>query len=375
MKRILSIILLSFGSLILCSGQSFNNDLECKESKNNFIHQTDSLVVEKMDNYNIPGLAIGLVAKDTILYAAGYGIKSIKNPQPVNENTIFHTASVSKLFTAQAIMMLVENGEISLNEKLLSIIPELNHTDQRVEDITILNLLNHTSGLPDVHNYHWGNNNQSEKSLEDYILSLNLKLKSEPSTQYIYSNLGYNILGYIIEKLTNTSFDNYLKENILNACGMTNSDFRYFKIPDSLKTSPHSKHWITGKIYERKTYPYTREHAPSSTLNSSATDLCKWMISFMKMLDSGNSENVFDEMTEPGFSAYPHIGLGFQLSKVESRKAIGHYGGDKGFRSYLLMIPEEKIGLVLLANCDYEEDFRQEIIHQIAKRMLTCGNF
>jgi CubicO group peptidase (beta-lactamase class C family) len=99
------------------------------------------------------------------------------------------------------------------------------------------------------------------------------------------------------------------------------------------------------------------------------------MISFMKMLDSGNSENVFDEMTEPGFSAYPHIGLGFQLSKLESRKAIGHYGGDKGFRSYLLMIPEEKIGLVLLANCDYEEDFRQEIIHQIAKRMLTCGNF
>jgi CubicO group peptidase (beta-lactamase class C family) len=245
----------------------------------------------------------------------------------------------------------------------------------RTFNITILNLLNHTSGLPDVHNYHWGNNNQSEKSLEDYILSLNLKLKSEPSTQYIYSNLGYNILGYIIEKLTNTSFDNYLKENILNAYGMNSSDFRYFKIPDSLKTSPHSKHWITGKIYERKTYPYTREHAPSSTLNSSATDLCKWMISFMKLLDSGNSENVFAEMTEPGFSAYPHIGLGFQLSKLESRKAIGHYGGDKGFRSYLLMIPEEKIGLVLLANCDYEEDFRQEIIHQIAKRMLTCGNF
>lgn len=358
-----------------CSGQNLKNDSENIDSINNFTHQVDSLVVEKMRNYNIPGLAIGLVAKDTILYAAGYGIKSIKNPDMVTENTIFHTASVSKLFTAQAIMMLVKNEKISLNEKLLDIVPELNYKDQRVEDITIRNLLNHTSGLPDVNNYHWGNNNQSENSLEKYIFNLNLKLKSEPSTQYNYSNLGYNILGYIIERLTNTSFESYLKENILIECGMCNSDFRYFKIPDYLKISPHSKHRITGKIYQRKTYPYTREQAPSSTLNSSATELSKWMISFMELLNTDSSDNDFAEMTEPSFSSYPYIGLGFQLSEIESKRAIGHYGGDKGFRSYLLMIPEQKIGLILLANCDYEEDFRQEIVHQLAKRMLTCGNF
>ena len=75
-------------------------------------------------------------------------------------------------------------------------------------------------------------------------------------------------------------------------------------------------------------------------------------------------------MIEPTFSSNPYMGLGFQLNTINSIKTIGHYGGDKGFRSYQIMIPEEKMGLVLLANCDYNEDFRQEIIHAIAKLML-----
>lgn len=372
MKRIQSIfIALLFLSLINCSCQRFNQNIKSTESGNGFTQKVDSLVISKMNTYNIPGLAIGLVVSDTILYNKGYGVKSINKLEPVTENTIFHTASVSKLFTAQAIMMLVSKGKLTLDEKLTNIVPELKNKDKRVENITIRSLLNHTSGLPDVHNYHWEYNNQSEESLENYILDLNLKLKYEPFSNYHYSNLGYNILGYVIERLTNTSFDLYLKEHILATSGMNNSDFRYFKISDSLKVAPHSKNRITRKIYERRTYPYTREQAPGSTLNSSATDLSKWMISFLQLLDNSSSENVYAKMTEPGFSSYPYIGLGFQLSKIDSKVTIGHYGGDKGFRSYLLMIPEEKMGLVLLANCDYNEDFRQEILHPIAKLMLN----
>ncbi len=374
MKRILSIyILFCFLLLSLFSCQRFQQNIKSVASENRFIERVDSLVIGKMNQYNIPGLAIGLVAGDTILFTKGYGIKNIQNSQPVTKNTVFHTASVSKLFTAQAIMMLVEKGELSLDEKLIKIVPELKYKDERVEIITIRSLLNHTSGLPDVYNYHWENNNKSEESLKEYVLGLNLKLKREPLTTYHYSNLGYNILGYVIEKVTHTSFEQYLKGNILDACQMKNSDFRYFKIPDSLKVSPHSKNLITGKIYKRKIYPYTREQAPSSTLNSSAKDLSNWMISFIKLINRSSSENVYSEMIIPGFESYPNIGLGFQLGKIDSKLTIGHYGGDKGFRSYLLMIPKEKIGLVLLANCDYNEDFRQEILHPIAKEILAIN--
>lgn len=324
-----------------------------------------------MNQYDIPGLSIGLVRNDSIIYTNGYGVRNIEDKYLVTENTIFHTASISKLFTAVATMKLIEEELISIDSKLVDILPELKYEDNRVDYITIKDLLNHTSGLPDISNYHWGNNNQSDNSLKKFVLELNLNLDFDPSSEYQYSNLAYDILGYVIEEVSGSNFDNFLKENVLNKSGMYSSDFRYFQIQDSLKTTPHSKRWATKNIFIRKTYPYTREHAPSSTLNSSSKDLSKWMISFFQTLDSSNLNNHYSTMIEPTFSSNPNIGLGFQLSEFNSKKAIGHYGGDRGFRSYLIMIPEEKIGLVVLANCDYNEDFRQEIIHPIAKLMLT----
>lgn len=372
MKKDLSIFKILFFLIILsCSGQSFEQKIEVDNSLNSFDRKVDSIIAKKMNVYNIPGLSIGIVKSDSIVYSKGYGIKNINTKEVVTANSNFHTASISKLITAQAIMILVQENKISLENKLTEIIPELKYKDERVKNITIKSLLNHTSGLTDVSSYNWKNNNQTDNSLEDYILGLNLKLLSEPHTEYNYSNLGYNILGYVIEKLSKINFDEFIKENILIPSQMLNSDFRYFKIADSIKTSPHSKRMISKKIYERKIYPYTREQAPSSTLNSSANDLSKWMISFLKSSSSLSSENSFGRMFEPSFNQYPYIGLGFQLSNLNKEKIIGHYGGDKGYRSYLIMVPEKRIGFVLLGNCDYNEDFRQEILHPIVKLMLT----
>jgi len=365
------IIYFSFASILIFSCKGFKQDITFEKSPVQFFQSVDSIVVSKMNTSNIPGLAIGLVANNRILYKKGYGVKNIETLEPVTDHSVFHTASVSKLFTAQGILLLVEEGKLVLDEKLTSIIPELQYKDEAVEQITIMQLLNHTSGLPDISNYHWENNNQSEQALENYILELELHLEHQPSSTYLYSNLGYDILGYIIERKTRTSFETFLKENILNESEMTSSDFRYFKISDSLKVSPHSRNFLTKNPYVSATYPYTREHAPSSTLNASVTDLSRWMISFMNRSSQTQADNVYASMLKPSFEDYPYIGLGFQLYEIDSKTAVGHYGGDKGFRSYLLMVPEENIGLVLLANCDYEEDFRQEILHTITKLMLS----
>lgn len=374
MKKHLSIILvLVFLATHSCTNQYFKQDIKVDQSLNTFAGKVDSIVSEKMNTYNIPGLSIGIVKKDTIVFSKGYGIKSVQTEEIVTKNTNFHTASISKLFTAQAIMILAQENQLNLDDKLTKLIPELRYKDERVKNITIKSLLNHTSGLPDVSNYNWKNNNQSDRSLREYILDLNLKLEFKPHTQYCYSNLGYNILGYLIEKISKTNFDQFVKENILDPNQMFNSDFRYFKIPDSLRTSPHSKKFITNKVYARKTYPYTREQAPGSTLNSSSNDLSKWMISFLKPSGSLSVQNSFKQMLEPSFSPYPYIGLGFQLNSIDNKQTIGHYGGDKGYRSYLIMVPEERIGLVLLANCDYDEDFRQEILHPVLKLMLKTA--
>lgn len=372
MKKIFpTLVILLFIIFQSCSTKSFKQDIIINTPLVGFTDKVDSIVISKMNQYNIPGLSIGLVKNDSILYAKGYGIKSIEKDDPVTGASIFHTASVSKLFTAVAIMKLIKEKAISIDDKLVEVLPELKYDDKRAENITIKTLLNHTSGIPDISNYHWDNNNQSETSLQEYVLGLNLELDSDPSKTYHYSNLAYDILGHVIEKKSGSDFDGFLKKNILDESGMYNSDFRYFKINDSLKTSPHSKRWVTNNIYKRKTYPYTREHAPSSTLNSSSKDLSNWMIWFLQTLN--DSESIHHSMIKPSFSSNPDIGLGFQLSTINSKKVIGHYGGDKGFRSYLMMIPEENLGLVLLANCDYDEDFRQEIIHAIAALMLTIN--
>ncbi|WP_196887483.1 serine hydrolase domain-containing protein [Aureivirga sp. CE67] len=372
MKKSILVIVVLFSTIFQsCDTSTFNQNLKIDHSETSFLKEVDSIVIQKMNEYNIPGISIGIVKNDSIITAKGYGFRNIETKKPITENSVFHTASVSKLFTAEAIMKLVEQNKISLDDKLIEIIPEIKYDDERVKEITIKNLLNHTSGLPDISNYHWNNNNQSENSLKEYVLELDLDLDSKSSTEYQYSNLGYDILGYVIEKASGTTFEDFVQKNILNKNKMNNSDFRYFNISDSLKTSPHSKSWITKSIYIRDTYPYTREHAASSTLNTSTKDLNKWMISFLQNLENSDSKDLYTSMINSSFSSYPYIGLGFQLNEINSKKLIGHYGGDKGFRSYLIMIPEEKIGIVVLGNCDYNEDFRQEIIHPIAKLMLN----
>ena len=154
-KTALVTILFSLFILQSCSDQYFKQNLEVNGSLNGFNEKVDSIVINKMNEYNIPGLSIGLVKNDSIIYAKGYGVRSIKTGNLVTENSIFHTASVSKLFTSSAIIKLVNDGLLSLDDKFYKIIPELQFKDERIKEISINDLLNHTSGLPDVGNYHW----------------------------------------------------------------------------------------------------------------------------------------------------------------------------------------------------------------------------
>ncbi len=366
---ILSLILIIF-SFNSCQQNVAFQKISPRANNSSFQAKVDSIIISKMNEYEIPGLSIGVVQGSSVIYTQGYGLKSINSNEAVTENSIFHTASLSKLFTASAVMKLVKEESLSLEDKMVDLIPELKFSDERVRAITLKNLLNSTSGLPDIRNYHWANNNQSDNSLKEYIEDLDIKLESAPSEKYSYSNLGYNILGFIIEKTTNLPFEDYLQQDILTPAGMLHSDFRYFKIPDSLRIRPHSKNRLSAKIYEREVYPYSREHAASSTLNASTKDLSVWMIHFFKTLNSENKPIDYNSMILPSFPNYERIGLGFQLYDFREKKAVGHFGGDRGFRSFLMMIPEEKIGLVVLANCDYKDDFRQEIIYGIAGLML-----
>jgi CubicO group peptidase (beta-lactamase class C family) len=350
----------------------FKQNLFISANENTLKTKIDSIVTSTMNKYDIPGLAIGIVRGDSIYYTAGYGVRDVASNEPVTDSSVFHTASVSKLFTAMAVMKLINENQFTLETRVADLIPEIHYDDERFKFITIKQLLNHTSGLPDVSNYHWGRQNKSESALENYITEKkNTHLKTTPGASFYYSNMGYNLLGYIVQKKSKVSFEDYVKTNVLNPAKMYTSDFRYYNIPEHLRTSPHSRKWLTKRIYKLDVYPYTREHAPSSTLNSSAKELSCWMLYFLQLCRSEEEENkCYREMITPSLQQDRYIGLGFQLDKLEGNKTAGHYGGDKGFRSLIMLLPEKNIGLVVLGNCDYDEDYRQEILHSIARLLL-----
>ena len=323
-----------------------------------------------MAEYQIPGLSLGIVQDGEMPYVQGYGLRTINTQDSVRAQSVFHTASISKLFTAQSIMMLVEKKKLQLNTLLVDIIPEIEYKDSQARQIQLLHLLNHTSGLPDIANYHWKKQHTSDSSLRTYVSKLKVKVRSKPGEKYNYSNLGYNILAYVVEKTSGQLFEDFVKENIMAPANMANSDFRLSEISKSLRVSPHLKKG--EELIVSPVYPYSREHAGSSTLQASAEDLSKWMIGFLQGLSS-KPDTYQAQMIKAPNSNFPFIGLGFQLASLDNWRKIGHYGGDRGFRSYLFMVPEAKLGIVVLGNAGFHEDFRQEIGHGLARLLLNTN--
>ncbi|MCE7995138.1 MAG: serine hydrolase [Roseivirga sp.] len=329
----------------------------------------DSIATAKIQEYQLVGLSVGVVKDNEVFFTKGYGTRQLGTDKPVTESSIFHAASVSKLFTALAVMELMDEKGFSLDTPVTDIVPNLNFSDNKVAQISVEQILNHTSGLPDVYNYDWKSNHQEENSLRNYFNEKKLKTRNAPGTNYAYSNLAYDLLGLVVEELSGQSFEDYVKQNLLTPAGMKHSDFRHFLIPEGLRTRPHTMSRVSGKISERTIYPYNREHAPSSTLNASAQELSLWMSHFLRQLD-GNS--LHQQMLENSTEASEYIGLGFHLNSIHGFKAVGHFGGDQGFRSALFMIPEKQTGIVVLGNVDYKDDFRQELILAISKVILEA---
>lgn len=326
----------------------------------------DEVVVKYMEELDLPGIAIGIVKDGEPYYAKGYGYASVKEGKRVTAATTFHTASISKVFTALAIMRLRDKNKLSLDQTLIETLPDLAYANNDTREITLRQVLNHTSGLPDVQGYDWSSAKRDESALENYFGKTVLKTETSPGTEIQYSNLGFDLLGLVVTKVSGESFEDYVEREILRPAGMGVSDFRYFRLDPGNTAQPYTKN-LLGGIVPQKVYPYNREHAPSSTLNASAGDMTRWMADFLRRLPK---EASLIEMTRPSTELADWIGLGFQRFDVQGKQGIGHFGGDRGFRSYLLMLPEEGIGIVVLGNCDYEEDFRQLIAGELLQQLL-----
>ncbi|MFC2098253.1 serine hydrolase domain-containing protein [Bacteroidota bacterium] len=304
--------------------------------------------------YDLPGLAVGIVKNNEIVYARSFGYKNIETKEPVSITSLFHMASISKPFVATAIMQLVEQGKIDLDATVITYLPYFKLEGEHYDEITIKQMLNHISGMPDVQDYEWYDPVYDAGALEKYVRSISAeKMRSVPGEEFAYSNMAFECLGDVIAKVSGLSFADYVKQNILSPTGMKESTFLK---PDHLPenwAAPHLR-FMTMEPWDG--YPYNRMHGPSSTLHSNVVEMCNWaMINMNRGSLNGNTildQASYDLLWKPWFKTGENsdVGLSWFLGKYREETTISHGGGDTGFNTFFVMLPEKSIAVVVLCN-------------------------
>lgn len=375
--------------------------------QNNPYQKIDSLILSKMKDNRIVGLSIGLVKDGELFYTKGYGFTSVDSLYKVTEHTVFHTASITKVFTASAIMQFVERGEIKLTDKLTDHLPDFKMKDLRYQQITIEHILTHSSGLPWEHKFN--NSPNDSTALEQFVNDLkNEKLRFAPGQKFdgtTYSNVGYSILGLIIQRKSGLNYEKYIQNYILAPNQMTNCFFNYKLINQEIKAEPiilsgKSKEIEQFNLYgvikdvnpvlkypnyaliKRETYGRTSEHAPNDGLILSASDLSNWMTHLMtiyadstaqtkQFISNSTLQNMWKlQRSIPNYKT--SMGLGWwRYSDSPFGDYVHHPGREPGFSSVLMIYPERKIGITILSNGMYAD---QVVWNELPELILELMN-
>ena len=320
------------------------------------------------EEFRIPALQLGVLKEGKVVFIGSCGVRSLKTEETITDRSLFHLASLSKPFTAIAVLQLAEQGKLKLEDRVVDHLPYFRLRDPRYVAITLRQLLAHTSGLPDLRDYKWDQPEWDEGSAERFVRSLEcLVLKSAPGERFRYSNIGYDILGEVIAKASGQSFETWMKENLFEPLEMTESTFLKAEVPQALAVSPHRKDVSTLYMQRMASiYPYHRAHAPSSTLHSNAGEMLKFCQAMLndgsfqgKRILSPESHSLsWSEHADQGLRDelkaqwMGKVGLGWFLGSYKGHRMISFVGADPGFRASMALLPDKGIAVVCMGNSD-----------------------
>ncbi len=321
-----------------------------------------AFIKQIMAAHQMVGAAVGVVQRGEVLLEAGYGVRELHSQKPVTEHSMFHMASISKPFTATAVMQLVEQGKLALEDDIRLHLPELRVENPFGGAITIRQMLSHCSGFPDVMDYEWTKAESDDDALEKYVRELDIRLFFKPGERVRYSNMAYEVLGHLVHRVSGQLFEDYQKQHVLNPLGMAASTFFAMQVPGELRNTPHT---CDLDLHVSDVYPYNRKHAPSSTLHSSAHEMNRWALAHLAYMNGGRASILSPELHEmmwtPVMSAARYdqpdkcAGLGWFIDQHRGQRIIYHGGHDTGFMSCLILAPEAQLGVSLMTNTEPEQ--------------------
>ena len=320
----------------------------------------ESYVEKVMQDWNVQGCAIGIVKNGKMVYAKGFGYRNVKDKLPATEHTLFAIGSCTKAFTSAAACILMDQGKLDFDKPVINYIPDFKLYDDYVtEHITPRDMMSHRSGLP-RHDLVW----YGAKDLTRKELVYNMRYL-EPSHGFRevwqYQNGMFLVTGYMIEQISGTSWEDFVKTNLLNPLEMSSTNF---SVAESQKTSDYSLPYneIKGEV---KQIPFYDIDAigPAGSINSNVVDMSNWMI---MQLNTGkfNDKQIVQQsslmqtqtptMIIPGGMSdevfYSSYGLGWMITAYRGHLRVEHGGNIDGFSADVALYPKDSIGIVVLTN-------------------------
>ena len=316
----------------------------------------DHYVDAEMRREHVPGIAVGIYSRGQILLAKGYGLANIELNVPVKAETIFQSGSVGKQFTSAAIMMLVEEGKIGLDDSIAKYFP---NAPQSWQAIRVKNLLSHTSGLSEYEsNDRVGPEGPfyirldfTEDELVNKIEALPIEFK--PGDKWDYRNTNYVLLGVIVHKVTGSFYADYLQQRIFKPLGMSST--RLISEADIIPNRSSGYEVKSDKIQNQSWVSSTFNSTADGALYFNVLDLAKWDAALYgtKLLKQSSLDKTWTVFSlndgKPNSSNY---GFAWEITSVNGHKQIDHGGAWQGFRCHILRYPDDSISVVVLANSD-----------------------
>jgi len=294
-----------------------------------------------------PGAAVLVKKQGKVILRKGYGLANLELNVPVEPDMIFRLGSITKQFTAVAVLMLAEEGKLTLQDEITKFLPDYPTQGKK---IIVEHLLTHTSGIKSYTDLpEWLPLQRKDMSVSEIIdLSKDKPMEFAPGERWEYCNSGYILLGAIIEKVSGKTYADFLQERIFGPLGLKSScyDSTSRVIPRRVPGYSKGNAGFENAPYLSMSQPYA-----AGSLASSADDLATWTESLL------SGKLIKREMLERAFTSYKlkdgldsGYGYGWQISTYEGHRLIEHGGGIHGFLSYALFFPEEQVFVALLTN-------------------------
>jgi len=335
MKRIFPVLLLVFTPFFIC---------EC--NSNNYESEIDRIFAEYNSGYT-PGAAVAVFKNSEIIFSKGYGLANLESGVKISSSTNFRLASITKQFTAMSVLILSEQNKLSLNDNLSKFFPDF---PAYAKNITIENLLQHTSGIVAYEDYI--DDTVTVQLKDKDVLEIVMAQDStyfEPGSQHRYSNSGYAVLSMIIEKVSGKRFADFLKENIFDPVGMTNTIAFENGISEVPNRSFGYQDTVSGIVFSDQSL--TSAVLGDGGIYTSINDMQKWdlALSQNKLISSPLQEKAWTKGKTSDGEIFDY-GYGWRLDEYDNRVTRYHTGSTCGFSNVYFRFPDSNLSVLVLIN-------------------------